>query len=302
MMIFTMPSTSIFHALSLHTKRLGAVVFTHRKLMIITIVTTVAIFGFGHYALELRNKWIKEMLAAKTAPTITGFDMPKTIATISATPWPTDTEDILGDTTTSVASYDVPSYSPPPLPDPTPFPTFAPLPTSAPVTVSTPPLNCAGTAKEYNSQVYVSAKSVAVGATSTISIELRDCKNTLASNDSLRVTIQNGDASVKLNGQSAPITLQALNGKASFTVTSQVAGANTFLITDTNQGFPVTMPGYHNPVVTFTTSATPTPTATNVPTPTPTAGSTPIPTATPTPITSPTSTPSPATTPSPTPI
>jgi len=242
------------------------------------------------------------MLASKTAPTITGFDTLKPVATISATPWPTDTPDVLGYEATADTSYEVPDYTLPSQPAPTPFPTFAPLPTSAPVVVTTPPLNCAGTAKEYNSQVYVSAKSVAVGATSTITIELRDCKNALASNDSLRVTIQSGDASTKLNGQSAPITLQAQNGKASFTVTSQVSSANTFLITDTNQGFPVTMPGYHNPTVTFTSSATPTPAVTNTPTPTPTAGSTPVPTATPSPATtSPTVDPSPTTVPTPIP-
>ena len=293
-----MKMSSFFHTIKQPFRRLGAIVFLHKKLIVITIIITVALVGFGNFAIQLRSKWIAEMLAAKTKPTITGFDTLKTTATISATPWPTETPDVLGDTTTT--TYEVPEYTPPTLPNPTPFPTFAPLPSSAPVATTTPPLNCAGTANEDKSQVYVSASSVTVGATSTISIELRDCKNTLASNDSLRVAIQSGDAATKLNGQSAPITLQAQNGKASFTVTSQVAGSNTFLITDTNQGFTVTMPNYKTPTVTFTAAATPAPTATNAPTPTPSVGSTPVPTATPSPVASPTSTPT-TTTPSPTP-
>ncbi len=300
-MTFTMRMPPFFHTFSGRLRRISSNILVHKKLMVITMTITVTVVGLSIYALQLRSRWISEMLASKTAPTITGFDTLKPVATISATPWPTDAPDVLGYEATADTSYEVPDYTPPSQPAPTPFPTFAPLPTSAPVVVTTPPLNCAGTAKEYNSQVYVSAKSVAVGATSTITIELRDCKNTLASNDSLRVTLQSGDASTKLNGQSAPITLQAQNGKASFTVTSQVASANTFLITDTNQGFPVTMPGYHNPTVTFTSSATPTAAATNTPTPTPTAGSTPVPTATPSPAASPTVDPSPTSTLMPTP-
>ncbi len=294
-----MKISSIFHTIKQSLRQLGSVIVTHKKRIVITIVITVVLFGFGTYALQLRSKWIAQMLAAKTAPSITGFDTLKPTATTSAAPWPTETPDVLGDTTTTVDTYDVPNYSQPVQPDPTPFPTFAPLPTSAPVVVTTQPLNCAGTANEDKSQVYVSAKSVAVGATSTISIELRDCNNALASNDSLRVAIQSGDAATKLNGQSAPITLQAQNGKASFTVTSQVAGSNTFLITNTNQNFPVTMPGYHNPIVTFASITTPAPTATPAPTPTPTTGSTPVPTATSTPVASPTS--GPTNTPTPTP-
>jgi hypothetical protein len=138
-----------------------------------------------------------------------------------------------------------------PLPTLIPLPTLAPIPTSAPVPASAPPLNCAGTANEDKSQVYLSSATSVVGSSVTISVELRDCNNSLASDDNLSVSQQTSDASVKLNGQSGSINIRAVSGKASFTVTSQNAGTVTLVITDTNQHFPVTMPGYHNPSVTY---------------------------------------------------
>jgi hypothetical protein len=80
-----------------------------------------------------------------------------------------------------------------------------------------------------------------------------DCNNNYAPvSDSLTITLSSGDASTKINGSSSPVTIQTQNGKATFSVNSQNATTATFIITDTTRSFPVTMPGYHNPSVTFT--------------------------------------------------
>jgi len=85
-----------------------------------------------------------------------------------------------------------------------------------------------------------------------VSIELRDCNKVLSSDDNLSVTLQTNDPTARINSQAFPMNIKAQNGKASFTVTSQNTGTITMRITDTNQHFSVTMPGYKNPAVTFT--------------------------------------------------
>lgn len=250
---------SFIHAITHPVHRLVSILTTHKKLIAASILATIVVVGFGTYAINLRSKWITEMNAKKSTQSTSIFDTTKSNATQSAIPLPTSTASaVLGDTSDADTAYDSTDYTnyvvPTSFPIPTAFPTFAPYPTTAPVTVSTPQ-NCAGTATESNSQVYLSSKSVQVGGIVTITVELRDCNNNLASNDALKISLQNSDSTAKINGQSSSVTINAENGKASFTVTSQTAGTDTFLITDTNQNFTVTMPGYHNPSIIFTSNA-----------------------------------------------
>ena len=132
-----------------------------------------------------------------------------------------------------------------------PLPTMAPIPTMAPVYVPSIP-SCAGTPTAYNSEVYVGASSTLVNNAVSMSVELLDCHNTLAPvNDDLTVTLSGGDAGARINGNTSPVTIQAQNGKATFSVNSSTAGTDTFIISDTTKSFTVTDIHNHNPSVTF---------------------------------------------------
>lgn len=235
-----------------------SLVVNHKKLIIMTIVITVVGIQFGRAAMALRSRLLAQLTAPKQSQSGKIYYATGSAHAESSLPIPThDTSDVLGSSSDPIPQTNDTDYIatiPTLIPMPTdyPAPTLMPIPTFAPIPTSTPPLNCAGTANVDKSQVYVSSNSVQVGSTSTITVELRDCNNNLASNDSLRISLQNSDATAKVNGQSPSVTIQAQNGKATFTVASQTAGTDTFLITDTNQNFPVTMPGYRNPSVTFT--------------------------------------------------
>jgi hypothetical protein len=144
------------------------------------------------------------------------------------------------------------------IPTATPYPitTLAPLPIITPAPVTSAPYSCAGTPTVDNSQIYVSSSTTQVNSTSTISVELSDCNNSIAPvSDSLTITLVSGDAGTKINGASAPVTFTTQNGKVSFSVTSPNATTATFLVTDTTRSFAVTTPGYHNPSVTFTNNS-----------------------------------------------
>ncbi|MCX6791712.1 MAG: hypothetical protein NT149_01595 [Candidatus Gottesmanbacteria bacterium] len=113
-----------------------------------------------------------------------------------------------------------------------------------------------GTPTVDNSQVYVSPSTTQVNTAATISVELSDCNKTIAPvSDTLTIALISGDSGTKINGSSAPVTLETQNGKVSFSVTSSNATTATFLITDATRSFPVTTPGYHNPSVTFTSGS-----------------------------------------------
>lgn len=203
---------------------------------------------------RLQDQYLKKLKKTESSNPL-GLDyIHPTIASVSST-FPTVTgADVLGvsytddipDTIAYPTLFILPTEQPTSVP--TPYPTSLPIITSA-------PLRCDGTATEEHSQVYISQKTVQVGTESTITVELRDCKNSLASDDTLSITLQGSNNTARINGQLFPINIKATNGKATFTVSSQTAGTDTYLISDTNQHFAVTMPGYHNPAVTFTSNS-----------------------------------------------
>ena len=156
--------------------------------------------------------------------------------------------------------------------------------------------NCttaSGVANLWYSDVYpASPVSGTTGSQVQFSVILRDCnKNTISSTENLTITQTSSDSTFKINNSSSPVTIQAVSGQATFTVTSQNAGTDTFTVQDTTSSFRVTDANNNNPSVVFSSSnSTPAPSAT--PTPTPSSSPTPSP--------SPTSSPTPAPTPNPT--
>ncbi len=163
---------------------------------------------------------------------------------------------------TSDSSDNTLYLTPTPFPPLPPVPTYAPAPTAAPVYTSTTTstttstYSCIGDPTAFNSEAIVSSTTSQVGSSVTITIELFDCNNNFAPvNDSLTITLSNTDGSARINGSPAPITIQAQNGKATFTVLSSNAGTDTFVVTDTSRPFTVTDPHNKNPAVTFTNTS-----------------------------------------------
>jgi flagellar basal body-associated protein FliL len=137
--------------------------------------------------------------------------------------------------------------------------------------------------------------SAATGSTVTLTVNIQDCNKNNVSSDNLTLSQTSNDSGLTINGSASPVSVQAQSGQATFNVTSQNAGTDTFTIQDTTGNFTVTDVNNHNPSITFTSSSTPTPTP--APTDTPTPG----PTVTPVPTPSVTATPIPTSSPTPTP-
>jgi hypothetical protein len=123
------------------------------------------------------------------------------------------------------------------------------------------------------------------GSTVTFTVSIQDCGKNNVSSDNLTFSQTSNDSSLTVNGSSVPVSVQAQNGVATFNVTSQNAGNDTFTIQDATGNFAVTDVNNNPPSIVFSGSSTVTPT------PTPTA--TPTPTDTPTPTFTPTATPTP---------
>lgn len=184
-----------------------------------------------------------------------------------ASPTPSDTPDtnsVLGASTKNPTLYNNM-----PLTLPTPFPTFAPLPTIAPLPITTTTTtntssnnnnsgnpNCttgSGVPNTWYSDVYPNPPVTTSNGSITLLVYIRDCnKNTAPVNDSLTITLTSSDSTAKINGSSSPVTIQAQNGQASFTVSSQNNITDTFTVQDTTSNFTITDINNHNPNVTFT--------------------------------------------------
>lgn len=228
-------------------------VIKHKIFVTVSLVVLIGIIGFGVLSIRLRNQLLSQLKTnGKSTPSeiylATGSGLPNTALDI---PSPPDDSKVNIPDDSGANGID---YTIPPSPTPFPLPTYTaptPLPTNAPVITSTA-TSCAGTPTEANSQIYVSAKSTTVNNTVTISVELHDCNNSFAPvNDNLTITLSNSDSGARINGNTFPANIQTQNGKSAFSVTSSNAGTDTFVVTDTNRSFTVTMPGYHNPSVTF---------------------------------------------------
>jgi hypothetical protein len=115
-----------------------------------------------------------------------------------------------------------------------------------------------------------------IGSTVTLTVDIRDCANTDVSSDNLTISQTSNDPGLTIDASS----VQARNGRAAFTVSSQNAGTDTFTIQDTTSNFTVTDANNHNPGVVFSGSSTITPTLapTVAPTDTPTPTIIPTPT------------------------
>lgn len=130
-------------------------------------------------------------------------------------------------------------------------------------------------------------------------VDIRDCnKNNAPVADTISIALSSGDPNTKVNGNSLPYSVTTQNGEVQFSVSSQVSGTVTLIVTDTTNSFTVTNTNNQNPSITFSTSST-TPAPTGTPTPTPTTTDTPA--LTPTGTTAPEPTPTTTTTITPTP-
>jgi hypothetical protein len=125
--------------------------------------------------------------------------------------------------------------------------------------------------------------TAATGVAVTLTVSIKDCGKNNVSSDNLTLTQTSNDSGLTVNGSASPVSVQAQNGQATFIVTSQNAGTDTFTIQDTTSSFTITDTNNHNPSIVFsgspTSSPTPTPTnapsVTNTPTPTPSPSDTP---------------------------
>ena len=180
-------------------------------------------------------------------------------------PSPSTPSGVLGTSTYSPPSNNAPETIS------TPFPTFAPLPTVMPVPTPTIVIptttnssssnnsgnsNCttgSGVPNAWYSDVYPNPPVTTNTGSITLLVYIRDCnKNTAPVNDSLTITLSSSDSTAKINGSSSPVTIQAQNGQASFSVSSQNNITDYFTVQDTTNNFTVTDINNHNPSVTFT--------------------------------------------------
>ncbi len=162
-----------------------------------------------------------------------------------------------------------------PITMPTPFPTFAPLPTIAPIPTAPPVTtttttttttnapsnpNCttgAGTPNSWYSDVYPNPPITTSTGSITLIVNIRDCKVNLAPvNDDLTITLLSSDSTARINGSPSPVKIQAKNGVASFSVSSQNSTTDTFSVQDTSSNFTITDINNHNPSVTFSGNST----------------------------------------------
>lgn len=230
------------------------------KIPIILVSAVVTIIIGSMFAGRFK---VKNFIIIPT-PTPTLFVQPSTTNTPQVSPT------IIATAKPTSKPIRIPTFAPLPTLPPLTIPTSVPLPTSRPV------LNCAGTATEEKSQVYISPRTLSTGSSSTVSIELRDCNNALAADDWMSADLVSNSPTAKINGLPFPQRIQAAAGRVTFTVTSQTAGTVSFKLTNTNQNFLVTEPGYKTPYIIFTSEAAPTQTQTQTPNPTQTLTPTPI--------------------------
>ncbi len=249
-------------------KKVMAFLIKHK----ISVTSLVFVIAFITVALWYRGYLLSKMKAAPDNTSDEGFYSAKSdnpLPTI-ATPIPSDTpgtSSVLGTSTKNSTLYNNV-----PLTLPTPFPTFAPLPTIAPLPITTTTTtntsstnnssgnsNCttgSGVPNAWYSDVYPNPPVTTNNGSITLIVYIRDCnKNTAPVNDNLTITLSSSDPTAKINGSSSPVTIQAQNGQASFSVSSQNNITDTFTVTDTTNNFTITDINNHNPSVIFTNTS-----------------------------------------------
>lgn len=246
------------------TKAFLKAVFAHKILLIFALVMIAGISG----SLVLRKNLVHSLAVVKQ---VKPFNDVISLNPSSPSPIPSPEETahpVLGvstDTTsgssTDISNNAVPTT--PPLPDPTPIPSYSPIPTSTVSysTSSSPSSSCSGTPNADNSQVYINSGSgfvtISAGSSATIVVDLQDCGNNKVSGDHLTITLTSGDSATTINGNSigSGFKAQAQNGVYTFQVSSPNATTAVFAVQDTDHNFAVTMPGYKNPQVSFTSGS-----------------------------------------------
>jgi hypothetical protein len=173
---------------------------------------------------------------------------------------PSPTSNVLG-TQSSSNSFDDSA--------PTPFPTFPPIPTLAPIDTSTYTTtsstsnsstnsNCStgsGVANAWYSDVYPNPLITASNGSANLTVAIRDCtKNVASVNDQLTISLSSGDSNTQVNGNNLPYSINATNGQANFTVTSQVSGTVVLVVHDQTAGFDITNISNSNPSISFSGS------------------------------------------------
>lgn len=237
-------------------------VLCYKRVIFISAVISFSLVMLGNWAIRVRGNFIASIK--------TGGKNVSGISYISPTPDVSlsDLKDLissnLGVLSASDSAVDIYPTSAPvhiiaytpityaPIPTTPPLPALVPYiyPTSAPAPTSVP--DCGGTPTAYNSEAIVSSSTSIVNNPVTIEIQLLDCHNNFTPvSDNLTVSLSNSDGTARINGKNSPVSIQAQNGKATFTVNSQINITDTFMITDTTRSFNVTDPHNRNPSITF---------------------------------------------------
>ncbi len=246
--------------------RTASYLMRHKILLIVTGFLVLFVVG----ALWFRSYALSKM---KPPPQIEGDNYYSTSSnhptsapdspTPTGSPTPSDNS-VLGSSYDSGSDYSVPS----------PYPTLPPVPTLIPLTTTTSSTsntsgnsNCttgSGTPNLWYSDVYPNPPINASNGSVTLQVTIRDCnKNTASVNDNLTISLSSSDSTARVNGSTPPVNIQASNGQASFTVSSQNTTNDTFVVQDTTSSFTITNTNNNNPSVSFTNNNSSTNSITN---------------------------------------
>ena len=227
------------------------------SLISLIIIIAAAIWYRGYFLSKIKTapKDISDVFY--TAPT----DKPNPTF---AVPTPSN-DNVLGASNNSVSDNSTENDT---FSTPTPFPTFPPLPTFtlAPASTTTTSStnnsgnsNCntgSGVANAWYSDVYPNPPISASNGSVNLTVTIRDCNRDTASvNDQLTISLSSGDSNTQVNGNSLPYSVNAQNGQAGFSVSSQVSGTVVLVVHDSTAGFDITDVNNHNPSISFSATS-----------------------------------------------
>jgi hypothetical protein len=237
-------------------------ILSYKKIILISMVFSFFLVSFSGWAIQGRDKLIADMQSAQKNGEGLEYVSPTPDFSLAHLGDVSDLDlGVLGASDSALTTVDTyPTMAPiaakyyAPMPTDVPMPTYVPYtyPTSIPIPTATSVPDCSGTPMGYFSNVIVSSPISTVNNPVTVTVELRDCHNNFAPvSDDLTVSLQNSDGTARINGVNFPINIQSKDGKATFTVNSQINIKDTYIITNTTRSFKVTDPGNSNPSITF---------------------------------------------------
>lgn len=254
------------------------------SLVLIIFIATAIYRGYFMTSANTAQNTDKSTAMNHVDKTIASANSKPTLANPSPSGNPSPSESaVLGDSDN--ASSDDLNVSISPAPAISPAPTDVPLPTETPSTSdnsssSSGNANCstaAGIPNSWYSDIYPISPIAVNNGSVTLTVNIRDCTiNNVSSSSTLKISMNSGNTSTQINGQTPPVSITTQNGQASFTVTSQNAGTVDLTIDDTTNSFTVTDTNNNNPSIVFSGSSTSSPT--QIPTPTSTQSISPSPT------------------------